>query len=188
MGSGKEWRLTLVPTLCVGTPVLPLRGISCLPLQGRRAADRVCPRRAWARAALKSARYDTRMPRFVILRHDMPPGGPRASHFDLMLEQDGILRTWACDALPQADSPTLADPLPDHRIAYLTYEGEVSGNRGRVTRVAAGEYELLEETPLLVRARLSSGTITGVLTMARSEGQHAHRWRVSLDPVAPSSG
>jgi hypothetical protein len=128
------------------------------------------------------------MPRFVILRHDMPPGSPRASHFDLMLEQDGILRTWACDSLPQGDTPTLADPLPDHRLAYLTYEGEVSSNRGSVTRVAAGEYELLEETPQLVRVRLLSDTITGVLTIARVEGEQAHRWRVSLEPAASSSG
>ena len=127
------------------------------------------------------------MPRFVILRHDMPPGTPRASHYDLMLEQDSVLRTWACDALPQADSPTLADPLPDHRLAYLTYEGEVSGDRGSVTRVATGEYELLQETSQLVRVRLSSDTIRGVLVLARGDGEQAYRWRVSLDPVAPSS-
>jgi hypothetical protein len=128
------------------------------------------------------------MPRFVILRHDMPLGSPRASHLDLMLEQDGVLRTWACDALPQADSPTLADPLPDHRLGYLTYEGEVSGDRGAVTRVAAGEYELLEDTSQLVRVRLSSEVITGELTMARGDSEQAHRWRVSLAPAAPSSG
>lgn len=118
----------------------------------------------------------------------MPPGSPRASHFDLMLERDGILRTWACDALPQHDLPTYSDPLPDHRLAYLTYEGEVSGDRGSVTRVAAGEYELLEETPQLVRVSLTSDKIRGVLTLARGEGEQAHRWRVSLDPAAPSSG
>jgi hypothetical protein len=126
--------------------------------------------------------------RFVILRHAPPPGSPRAVHYDLMLEQDGHLRTWACDALPQSDSTTLADQLPDHRVAYLTYEGEVSGNRGSVTRVAAGEYEFLEETPQFVRIRLSSDTISGLLTIARGDGEPPQRWRVSLAPAAPSSG
>lgn len=128
------------------------------------------------------------MPRFVILRHDMPPGSLRASHFDLMLECDDVLWTWACDAVPRDNSPTFADPLPDHRLVYLTYEGEVSGDRGSVTRIAAGKYELLEETPQLMRVSLASDTIRGVLTIARGEGEQAHRWRVSLDPAAPSSG
>ena len=34
------------------------------------------------------------MPRFVVLRHETPPGYPRPPHYDLMLEQEGGLWTW----------------------------------------------------------------------------------------------
>jgi hypothetical protein len=128
------------------------------------------------------------MPRFVILRHEMSGTSGRASHYDLMLEQGGVLRTWACDALPHFDSPTLADSLPDHRLAYLTYEGEVSGGRGSVSRVAAGEYVLLAESGDLVRLQLVADTLSGVLTIARDGDASVQRWRVSLaGPPASSS-
>ena len=123
------------------------------------------------------------MPRFVILRHDMPPGSARPSHFDLMFEQGQALRTWACEALPAIGRATLAEQLADHRLAYLDLEGEVSGGRGHVTRVAAGQYELLVETEGLVRVRLDSEALSGELTLAR-ETQPPYRWRVSLSGVA----
>jgi hypothetical protein len=132
------------------------------------------------------------MPRFVILRHEMPAQSERPSHFDLMLEGAGMLRTWACDALPQFDRPTYADRLPDHRLAYLELEGEISEGRGTVARVAAGEYELLEELPDLLRVRLVSDEIAGVLTLARMERaadqSGAQRWRVMLDAPLPAAG
>jgi len=34
--------------------------------------------------------------------------------------------------------------MQDHRAAYLTYEGEVSNNRGTVRRVASGTARLTE--------------------------------------------
>lgn len=95
------------------------------------------------------------MPRYVLLRHecDHLRGG---SHWDLMLERNGTLATWALNALPSpwvaqlaksssvddsvANDPVAATKLPDHRVAYLDYEGPVSERRGSVTRVAAGTY------------------------------------------------
>lgn len=32
----------------------------------------------------------------------------------------------------------LAEPLPPHRLAYLTYQGHISGERGSVVQVARG--------------------------------------------------
>ena len=71
------------------------------------------------------------MPRFVILTHDHPH-----LHWDFMLEADGVLKTWRLqdEPLPGRKFETPAEPLPDHRIAYLDYEGPVSNNRGIVTR------------------------------------------------------
>jgi hypothetical protein len=123
-------------------------------------------------------RYDGAMPRFVVLRHELPPDSPRGSHFDLMLEDGGVLRTWACEELPQLGQSVSADRLPDHRLAYLDYEGPVSG-RGEVTRVIAGEYEPIAESDDELRVRLSAETMRAVLSIQKLPGE-PQRWRVSL--------
>lgn len=86
------------------------------------------------------------MPRFVLLEHDLtsvaaniPGAGTR--HWDLMIEVEGQepLATWRLLADPTRDSPVVAERLSDHRRLYLDYEGPVSGGRGVVRRVDAGE-------------------------------------------------
>jgi hypothetical protein len=72
--------------------------------------------------------------RFVILRHEMPADSPRGSHWDLMLEGDERLVTWAFAEEPGSSPTQTADRLPDHRKAYLDYEGPVAGGRGIVRR------------------------------------------------------
>jgi hypothetical protein len=102
------------------------------------------------------------MPRFVLLYHECPPSFGKPSHWDLMLERDGVLLTWSLAALPAAwgggrdaaEEQIVATRLADHRIAYLDYEGPISGDRGGVTRVDGGEYEVLEETEQAIRVRL----------------------------------
>jgi hypothetical protein len=86
------------------------------------------------------------MPRFVIHYHEMPPQGDRASHWDLMLERAGVLRTWELAEAPTADRPVAARSLPDHRLAYLDYEGPISGDRGVVTRWDQGEHLIERES------------------------------------------
>src|SRR4051812_12148220 len=96
------------------------------------------------------------MPRYVLLRHECPPEADKPSHWDFMLERDGALLTWSLLNLPDAwtrkaderspsTSETPATRLPDHRLAYLDYEGPISGGRGVVRRVAHGRYTLLSE-------------------------------------------
>jgi len=63
-----------------------------------------------------------------------------------MLENEAALRTWRLDRPPGDTGPIEAQPLPDHRLAYLDYEGPVSRNRGTVRRFDRGEYTLVEET------------------------------------------
>lgn len=89
------------------------------------------------------------MPQFVILTHDFPE-----LHWDLMLEQGSILRTWRLAAPPAADIVIDAEALADHRRHYLDYEGPVSGGRGSVARFAAGDYVLESETDGELRIRL----------------------------------
>jgi len=80
--------------------------------------------------------------RFVILAHS----GQGPMHYDLMLARGRSLATWHLPC-PPGDLPAARDvpvkKLPDHRLAYLDYEGPVSRGRGQVRRVAAGMYETI---------------------------------------------
>ena len=73
--------------------------------------------------------------RYVVLRHEGIPD----PHFDLMIEAEpgGELMTWRLPVWP-AQGADDAVAIANHRHAYLDYEGEISGGRGRVTRLAAG--------------------------------------------------
>ena len=51
-----------------------------------------------------------------------------------MLEAGDVLKTWALPQPPQPGVEMECTALADHRLAYLDYEGPLSGNRGAVTR------------------------------------------------------
>jgi DNA ligase D-like protein (predicted 3'-phosphoesterase) len=68
-------------------------------------------------------------PRFVLHEHHRP-----RHHFDLRLEEDGVLRSWALPkGLPeQPDQNRLAIAVPDHDLDHLNYEdvGKVIADTG----------------------------------------------------------
>ena len=75
--------------------------------------------------------------RFVVLHHT----GIDRPHFDLLVEIPGksLLMAWRIVTPPETwGAGVVAERLPDHRSLYMTYEGEISGNRGSVARVAGG--------------------------------------------------
>lgn len=76
------------------------------------------------------------MPRFAILEHDWP-----TRHWDLLLEHGTILKSWRLLTEPHPGQFVVAEPIADHRLLYLDYEGEVSGDRGTVTQWDTGVYE-----------------------------------------------
>jgi hypothetical protein len=124
------------------------------------------------------------MPRFVVLHHETPRGYPRPSHYDLMLESGELesgsaLRTWALPRLPEREVELAAEELPPHRRAYLDYEGEVSGGRGKVTRVAAGEYLTLEENATRLRIKIAGQDLAGELLLVRASAE-VRNWQVTL--------
>jgi hypothetical protein len=125
------------------------------------------------------------MPRFVVLRHEFPPGHARPAHWDLMFERGGALRTWSIDGEPSSAGPIEASRLPDHRLAYLEYEGPVSGDRGAVRRFDAGEYSLVDDTPDRWVVAVNGARLNGRWTFERSA--LGHSWRVSFT-AAPTSG
>jgi len=83
------------------------------------------------------------MRRAVILLHTRPSGD---AHFDWLIDQPDVpsehrLISLRCDIRPDlADlEPFKATRLQDHRALYLDYEGDLTKNRGSVSRLAVGE-------------------------------------------------
>ncbi|MCS7168234.1 MAG: DNA polymerase ligase N-terminal domain-containing protein [Gemmatales bacterium] len=73
--------------------------------------------------------------RFVLLHHDWPH-----PHYDLMLEWQGVLKTWRTAEIPKPGLSLTMEAIGDHRLAYLDYEGPVAGNRGTVRAIDRGTY------------------------------------------------
>jgi hypothetical protein len=81
------------------------------------------------------------MRRTVVLlhkRHGFP------DHFDWLIDQPDLNAEHRLITFRVVDRPDLcgsftAQKSPDHRAIYLDYEGELSGGRGEVSRVAEGK-------------------------------------------------
>jgi hypothetical protein len=144
--------------------------------------------------------YNSAMPRFVLLYHDCPTHGALASHWDFMLESGDMLRTWrlmqlprlwkaahdqtvaqfrSCPALAESDAIAAAQ-LGDHRLAYLDYEGDVSGGRGRVIRVATGTYAYASEAILQIKCKLEGDSVDGHVVLERKTPQE-ESWMLLCD-------
>lgn len=89
-----------------------------------------------------------------------------------MLETGDVLATWQLAALPadRRDLPLAARRIADHRRAYLAYEGAVSGQRGAVARVDAGEWRAIRQTEQEWEFELSGGRLAGRFLLVRQAG------------------
>jgi hypothetical protein len=80
------------------------------------------------------------MQRFTISQHT---GSKDGDHYDLMLEQSEGLKTWRLiNTAFQVFQ--VARQIKDHRKTYLDYEGEISGDRGKVKIWDTGTYTIDE--------------------------------------------
>lgn len=104
---------------------------------------------------------------FVIHEHI----GCSETHYDLMLSCGEALATWQLPQRPMdlaVGGQLPAQKLPDHRTAYLTYEGPVSGGRGHVRNLDAGCYELLAESPDRWEVRFAGRDLIGTWELVRT--------------------
>jgi hypothetical protein len=119
------------------------------------------------------------VPRFIILFHETGPGDERPSHWDFMLETGDVLRTWALETEPCVGGALDAAALPDHRLAYLEYEGPLSRGRGRVSRWDGGEYDVEISSDAQLRVHLRGDKLRCRATLTR-DADASGRWRCEL--------
>lgn len=98
-----------------------------------------------------------------------------------MLAAGDVLQTWALEREPAATVECGAERLPDHRLAYLDYEGEVTGGRGTVTRHDWGTYAVCASgtSENAVVVQLDGQRLRGTAMLVRLEGGD-QRWRFSF--------
>jgi hypothetical protein len=113
------------------------------------------------------------LPSYVILHHT----GHGPEHWDLMLEVGESLATWQLLEDPHriGGEALNACRIGDHRRAYLTLEGPVSGGRGRVKRIDRGTFEWVERTERSWIIRLQGDLLQGTFKLAL-EHRRAKRW------------
>ncbi len=122
-----------------------------------------------------SSHHATR--RFVVLHHT---GAPDGDHFDLMIDNGATLRAWRVNGQPEAATRATAldcRALADHRRAYLDYEGEVSGGRGRVRRHDTGCCTIRVDASDSVLIDFDGSHLKGTMLLSR-KNHHDDQWRL----------
>ena len=115
---------------------------------------------------------------FVTILHT----GHGPAHYDLMIARGQSLATWQSPADPADLAPgqsVAVRPLPDHRTAYLTYEGPVAGGRGEVRRVHRGRAETIGDDPTRWRLLLDDETCRARFELSRSGSDDSPRWTLT---------
>jgi len=124
---------------------------------------------------------------FVVQMH-----AARRLHWDLRLEIDGVLRSWAVPRGPSLDPAVkrLAVQTEDHPIEYLDFEGVIPrGNYGAGEMIVwdRGTWVPLEPVDEGYAAgkllfELRGHKLRGVWTLVRTQGADGHQWLLIKKP------
>ncbi len=115
---------------------------------------------------------------FVVQEHQAT-----AHHFDLRLEVDGVMRSWAVPKEPSMDPAVkrLAIEVADHSLSYNDFEGEIDG--GQVSTWDRGSYEQGGRVPwpeALERGHavfvLHGEKLAGGFALQRTRGGEKPQW------------
>ena len=100
---------------------------------------------------------------FVIQEHKTTAG----VHWDVMLENEGILWTWRVKIHPSQirDKPVTAERIFDHPLRFLTYEGPVQNGTASVTIVDKGLLCFQQSNKQAIAFELKGKILTGPFTL-----------------------
>jgi DNA ligase D-like protein (predicted ligase)/DNA ligase D-like protein (predicted polymerase)/DNA ligase D-like protein (predicted 3'-phosphoesterase) len=108
---------------------------------------------------------------FVLHRHHAT-----RLHYDLRLEQDGVLKSWAVPKglPPRPGIMRLAVSTEDHPLEYLNFEGTIPKGQyggGEIWIFARGKYEIVKEKKNGFHFRLQSSGISAEYSMNLTKGK-----------------
>ena len=112
-------------------------------------------------------RKPIRLPRFVVHSHFA-----KSHHWDLRLEMNRVLKSWAIPKIPPTAKGTkrLAIQVEDHPLSYATFEGEIKEGygKGEVKIWDKGTYELIEKTEKSIKIKFSGKKLTGDYVLVKT--------------------
>jgi bifunctional non-homologous end joining protein LigD len=127
------------------------------------------------------------MSRFVVQLHDAS-----TRHFDLRLERDGVLRSWAVPKGPSLDPAVrrLAVPVADHDLEAGEFEGvhgEARRGSGAVIIWDEGQATILSDTPDHLSFALSGRKLRGRFGLTRTGERRWILVKASDEEARPGS-
>ncbi len=111
-------------------------------------------------------------PRFVVHRHDAS-----RLHWDLRLEREGVLKSWAVPKEPPIAPGVkrLAVEVEDHDLDHIDFEGEIPEGEygaGTVEIWDDGMYDLLSEHGRRLKLALRGRRLRGEYVLVPLEGKN----------------
>ncbi len=85
-------------------------------------------------------------------------------HYDLRLEMDGVLKSWAVPKEPSNSLKRLAVAVDDHDISYANFKGTIGAGygAGKVEIYDSGYYELVDRKDKKIIVKLHGKKLKGL--------------------------
>jgi len=112
------------------------------------------------------------LPRFVIHKH-----AARTLHYDLRLELDDVLKSWAVPKGPPETSGVkrLAVAVDDHALDYIDFEGAIAEGQygaGKVEIWDKGTFDLEKRTETTIAVVFHGGKLKGDYRLIRTKDKN----------------
>jgi len=109
------------------------------------------------------------LPRFVVHKH-----AARTLHYDLRLELDNVLKSWAVPKGPPETSGVkrLAIAVDDHALDYIDFEGTIPPRQygaGKVEIWDKGSFDLTKRTATMISLTFHGKRLEGDYRLIRTK-------------------